>query len=1198
MNETRNNMQPENNSSSRVPFWGTITLSVLALLVYAYFSFFLLQLPKTPVIYIALAVFLFSCVSAVTSVVLTISGRQGPAMKLGFYTLHMMGISVIAVLQGRALTTSLSILVISLIAILYLLPRPSRRWYAVVTAVGIIVMWTLESINLPWRVEIGAARIAPVAVTVFVVILGWIVFTHSRQFLAASIATSLRLQITVWTAAIVAVLSTAILTYTVLTSRQAAIDSAQAETLAVAANQAGSVKGQIDPAFSAARTMAYTLRAGKESTDPTPLTRQQVNGMLKKVAEENPTFLGTWTLWEPNAFDGQDANYVNAPLHDATGRFIPYWVRSGDTVEGVAIVDYETPTPGLNDWYFIPRATQKETLITPYLYPVDGVDVLMTTISIPVIENGQFYGVIGVDYRVDFLQGIVDEINLYNGTASAVLFTDTGTVIAVRNQPELTLQPASVIYEDFEQIQSRMADGETFISLSSDKQYLRVFSPIDTGEAGRWWFSLVVPFSAITAPATASAVRESAISLGIIVLSLMVLWYLTGQLVRPIVNLTSVANAVSGGDLNATASVETANEIGILASTFNSMTTQLRETLFTLEQRVADRTRNLELAAEVGRAVSQVRALEDMLRDACELILKEFNLYYVQVYLADANGSTLKLEAGTGNVGAQLVGRGHSLPFDSSSINGRAAVEKRAVVISDTAKSTAFRKNPLLPDTRGEMAVPLIVAGKVVGVLDMQSSQAGVLNNEILPAFETLAGQLAIAVQNANLLAETEQARAEVEKQARRLVRASWSEHLDAIHKPEQIGYVFDRKEVRPLAEPAELQTDQNSDVISSSISVTGEHLGSLVIEMSENSRTEQAAELVSAVSRQVAQQIENLRLLDSAERYRQEAEQVLRRQTRENWQQFLGAEDQSTLSYRYDLNEVRPYHNGHEANESSYTFPLKVRDEAIGKLSIQGLSNDDESINLINAVADRLTAHIEGLRQTNQTQSALAQSEKLFDASRSLTQSTDLQELVNSAVTSLNISSINRAILVAFDYDTVGNLEGLDVIANWWNGTGTQATQVGTHYPLEVIRVMRMFLSPTPVFFNDAFNDERVDANTMQLVQQLNLRAVAVLPLHTGTTQLGALILEAEEPHNFTTEETRLFTAIAPQIATIVDNRRQFERAQKQAQREATLNVINQKIQSATSVEAVLQIAARELGHALGAPMTIAQLSMKDRSS
>ena len=674
--------------------------------------------------------------------------------------------------------------------------------------------------------------------------------------------------------------------------------------------------------------------------------------------------------------------------------------------------------------------------------------------------------------------------------------------------------------------------------------------------------------------------------------------YFTNQLVKPIEQLTEGASKIGTGQWDTSLPQSELHEIGGLSHTLSTMAAQLKNTLGTLEQRVADRTRNLELAAEVGRAVSQVRDLDVMLKDSCELILKEFNLYYVQVYLTDPSGSNLKLEAGTGSVGADLLRRTHSLPLDTGSINGRAAVEKRSVVISDTTQSATFRPNKLLPDTRGEMAIPLIAGDKVVGVLDMQSNTPGMLTDEVLPAFEALAGQLAVAVQNAYLLEETEQARAQVESQARRLVRQGWSEHLDAIHKPEQLGFVFDHNNIVPLAEAEEMQMSENDNAVSAPIAVTGEALGSLVVELDDEARAEQTSELVNIVARQVAQQIENLRLLEGAERYRYEAEQAVRRQTRANWQDFFQSESGEQLGYRYDLNEVHPQNNGHEINEGAYIAPLKVRDEAIGKLAVEGLESDDNAVSLINAVADRLTAHIEGLRQSNQTQFALAQSEKLFDATRNLTQAKDLQELTATAVKAVDIPVINRAILCSFNYDAGGNIESMDVIANWWDGTGHQATAVGTHYSLEIVRMMKMFVSRTPLFFNDGLTDERVDPVTLELVKKLNLRAVGVLPLHVGTGQVGILMVEGEEPHNFTQEETRLFIALGPQIATVLENRRQFERAQHQAQREAMLNTINQKIQSATSVEAVLQIAARELGHALGAPMTVAQLSMKDRSS
>ncbi|MBK9780626.1 MAG: GAF domain-containing protein [Anaerolineales bacterium] len=101
------------------------------------------------------------------------------------------------------------------------------------------------------------------------------------------------------------------------------------------------------------------------------------------------------------------------------------------------------------------------------------------------------------------------------------------------------------------------------------------------------------------------------------------------------------------------------------------------------------------------------------------------------------------------------------------------------------------------------------------------------------------------------------------------------------------------------------------------------------------------------------------------------------------------------------------------------------------------------------------------------------------------------------------------------------------------------------------------MLRSNTTIFFNDTFNDERINDPTMQMFVKQNIRAAAVLPLFLGTRQVGVLFLEAHEPHEFTPDEIRLFTALSPQIATVLENRIQFEIAQKQAQRESTLNVL-----------------------------------------
>ncbi|HLB49263.1 MAG TPA: GAF domain-containing protein, partial [Anaerolineales bacterium] len=117
----------------------------------------------------------------------------------------------------------------------------------------------------------------------------------------------------------------------------------------------------------------------------------------------------------------------------------------------------------------------------------------------------------------------------------------------------------------------------------------------------------------------------------------------------------------------------------------------------------------------------------------------------------------------------ELARRGYSLPIGPVSLNGLAAAEKRAIIAADTAASPNFLPNPLLPRTRSEMCVPLLVGEKVVGVLDLQSDRPGALTGENLPAFEALAGQLAVAIENAALFAEAERARAEIEAQARQL---------------------------------------------------------------------------------------------------------------------------------------------------------------------------------------------------------------------------------------------------------------------------------------------------------------------------------------------------------------------------------------------------------------------------------------------
>ena len=667
--------------------------------------------------------------------------------------------------------------------------------------------------------------------------------------------------------------------------------------------------------------------------------------------------------------------------------------------------------------------------------------------------------------------------------------------------------------------------------------------------------------------------------------------FIAGNIVGPVRRLGDVANQVSAGNLDVQALIESRDEIGELAIDFNTMTDQLNQTLDELDTRSVQ----LALAAQVGQTISQESDFDTMLSQAANLILKQFDLYYVQIYLTDDNNTKLTIESGTGDVGKALLARKHSLLVSAASINGRAALEKKAVVIPDTAQSTTFRKNPLLPETRGEMAVPLIVANRVVGVLDMQSKVPNALTEAALPAFEALAGQLAVAIQNTNLLKEAEQARAEVENEIRRQTRKSWNEHMDGIHKSEKIAYSFDREKVIAIDDDAELAPEEDGSRLEASISWVGEELGKLSVDMDSDQQTDQNKELVSIVARQVAQQLENIRLLENAERYLNEAEEATRRQTREGWEEYISARSGENMGYAYDSTKVTPYNSTLENTQYAFSLPVKAGNAEIGKLAVDSIDTDDkESLQFANAIAERLGAHIENLRLAEQTRQSLnetaEQTERLGhlnEYSEALSQAETLDDIYNT--TARILPTIIDAKRFSMTHPTEDG-EMLEVFALQGE---SGAIPTGTKLPIAGTATGTCFTERRGVIDPDLSENTYKESG---LLAKQGLKSTLSVPLVVAGKAIGTLNFADTIVQAYTIRDQDLAVQAASLMASTIENRQQYQRAQKQADRETMLNTISQKIQAATSVEAVLQIAARELGHALGAPMTVAQLNIKDQ--
>jgi len=174
--------------------------------------------------------------------------------------------------------------------------------------------------------------------------------------------------------------------------------------------------------------------------------------------------------------------------------------------------------------------------------------------------------------------------------------------------------------------------------------------------------------------------------------------------------------------------------------------------LFELNEK---RASELETVAVISAAASTTLDPDELLQTVVDLTKERFNLYHAHIYLADESWNTLLLAAGAGEVGRQMVMTGHAIPMNSSkSVVARAMRERASVIINDVRAEENFLPNPHLPDTRSEMAVPMISGDKVVGVFDLQSSSVGNFTQDDANIFTTLAFQVAVTLQNARLYQE------------------------------------------------------------------------------------------------------------------------------------------------------------------------------------------------------------------------------------------------------------------------------------------------------------------------------------------------------------------------------------------------------------------------------------------------------------
>lgn len=237
---------------------------------------------------------------------------------------------------------------------------------------------------------------------------------------------------------------------------------------------------------------------------------------------------------------------------------------------------------------------------------------------------------------------------------------------------------------------------------------------------------------------------------GLTIVGLLLIWvFASRNILQPLKILSQFASRQMTGETSARVSISSGDEFQELAETFNALASSVELERQTLEQHVADRTKDLATVAEVGIVTATILESKRLLQGVVDLTKERFNLYHSHIYLFDEEGKNLILTAGAGETGRVMVAEKRSIPLNrEQSLVARAARERKGVTVNDVTQAPDFLPNPLLPDTRSELAVPMIVGGNVIGVFDIQSEQVGRFTDADVNIQTTLAAQVATSIQN------------------------------------------------------------------------------------------------------------------------------------------------------------------------------------------------------------------------------------------------------------------------------------------------------------------------------------------------------------------------------------------------------------------------------------------------------------------
>jgi GAF domain-containing protein/HAMP domain-containing protein len=429
---------------------------------------------------------------------------------------------------------------------------------------------------------------------------------------------------------------------------------------------------------------------------------------------------------------------------------------------------------------------------------------------------------------------------------------------------ERYLEPGPLLVEKFDSLNSTQLEPDFYTDEYGT--FLSGYTPIFTSDGERAGI-LGVDISADTILAQERAYLVRLIS---ILLSTLLLLVIAGiisanYLAGPIIGIRDAARRISKGELAfRITKIPHTRELAELATDLNAMTANLSSLINALEQRVAERTAeisrkadHLRAASFIARQTAEVQDLASLLKNITTLVTDQFGFYHTGIYLINETGSEAILQAASSEGGQRLVESGHSIPVGNQSMVGSVAVQKKPRIALDVGLDRVVFNNPDLPMTRSEIALPLLVRNKVLGVLDMQSDRPQAFSIEDMDVLETLANQVAVAIDNAQLLVESQAAFRQLEALTTLRTREIWGQKL------QERDRVFT---YTPLGLRAEKLSSDGDNEVTLPITLRGQKIGKISVARKSDPEWKKVDEdLIAEVASEVGLAVDNIRLLEEA---------------------------------------------------------------------------------------------------------------------------------------------------------------------------------------------------------------------------------------------------------------------------------------------------------------------------------------------